>query len=448
MNTKTGDSSPDNLKQIAEDILIQTKHSGASDAEVSISSGQGYSTTVRLGKVESINQQQAKSLDVTVYFGKKMGTASTADFSKKSLHLTIAKACHIANFTNQDRYAGLADPSLMAHNYPDLDLYHPWQITIPQAIELAKKYEEAGLTYAKQITNSEGTTINSKESYNVYANTNNFLGHYPTTLHSVSTSLIAQNKSQMQRDGDYTVSRVPKLLTATKPLGQNAAKLTLRRLGARHIKTQECPVIFEAAIAKSLIGHLLSAASGSHLYNKTSFLSQCLGKQVLAPHLSLDEQPLLPKALGSAAFDNEGVATTAQKIAENGKLVRYLLDSYAGRKLKMQTTGNAGGYYNIFLTTKNKEIDLTTLLQEMNKGLLVIELLGQGINLTTGDYSRGAFGFWVENGHIQYPVEGFTIAGNLKDMLGNIVAMSNDIDKRDTIFTGSLLIPKMHIGGK
>lgn len=401
-----------------------------------------------MGEVESIQQQRGKSLDITAYFGKKLGTASTSDFSKKSIQLTIAKACHIARFTNQDPYSGLADAKLMAYNYPDLNLCHPWDLTIPQAINLAKKYEEAGLSYDNKITNSEGTVINNRESYGIYANTHGFMGCCPATLHSITCNFIAKKKSQMQRDGDYTISRSHKFLAPSKILGQNAAKLTLRRLGARHITTRECPVIFEANLAKSLISHFLSAASGGPLYNKTSFLCDQLGKQVFAKHLSIDEQPLVPGLLGSAAFDHEGVRTKAQSIVEDGKLTRYILGSYAARKLKMQTTGNAGGCYNIFLNTKNKEMDFAALLQEMDTGVLVIELLGQGVNINTGDYSRGAFGFWVEKGEIQYPIESFTIAGNLKDMLRNIVAMSNDVDKRDTIFTGSLLIPKMHVGGK
>lgn len=427
--------------------MRQAKKAGASSSELNITTGSGYVVSVRMGEVENINQYCGKSLDVTVYFGKKSGTASTSDFNKKAIQLTIEKACYIARFTNKDPYSGLAEPALMAYDYPDLGLYHPWSLTIPQAITLAKKYEAAGLNYDRKITNSEGAAISNRESFGIYANSHGFLGCCPTTLHSIACSFIAKQKSQMQRDSDYTIARSHELLTPWKTLGQNAAKLSLRRLGARTIPTGDYPVIFEASIAKSLISHLLGAASGGHLYNKTSFLCNKLGKQVLAKHLSIDEQPLLPGYLGSAAFDNEGVKTKAQSIVEDGILTRYILGSYSARKLKMKTTGNAGGCYNIFLNTKNKKMDFNELLQEMNTGVIVIELLGQGVNITTGDYSRGAFGFWVENGKIKYPIERFTISGNLKDMLKSVVAMSYDIDTRDTIFSGSLLIPKMHIGG-
>lgn len=495
--TKSPSLSESELKQLARDVLKQAQQRGASAAAVGVNLGQGYSVMVRHGKAEHIEYDKGKSLGVTVYFGQRIGGVSTVDFSKEAIALALDKACHIARYTNEDPCAGLADAEFMAHGYKDLDLSHPWPLSIERAIKLAQECEAAGLRHDKRIINSDGATIDSHQSFGIYANTHDFLGCSRTTTHSISYSLIAaeqpeQSRSQdqaqsqaqtqaqaaqtsrraaatgqrrvaspvatapaslsgggkMQRDGDYTVARNPALLTHAKTLGVSAARLALRRLGARQIKTRECPVIFEAPVAKSLIGSLLGAVSGGYLYNKTSFLCDCLGKQVIAPHLSIDERPNIPQALGSSAFDSEGVRTKQQAIINDGVLERYILSSYTARKLNLRTTGNCGGCYNIFVKTANPALNFPALLQEMQEGLVVIELLGSGVNMVTGDYSCGAFGLWVERGIIQHPVDGITISGNLKDMLSNIVAMSDDVDKRGTIFTGSLLVSRMQVGGK
>jgi len=451
--------------QLVNDVLKQAKKLGASSAAVGLSIGTSTEVSVRMEKVEHVEQSCGRSLGIKVYFGQRVGSASTSDFSTEAIRLTIEKACYIARYTNDDPCAGLADAELMARNLPPLDLYHPWSISTVAAIKLARRYEAAGLACDRRIINSDGATVGTGESFGIYANTHGFVGSRLATLHSVSCSFIAAEKNKriklkaksksgaaaiyrkMQRDGDYTTARVAKLLAPVKVLGESAAKFALRRLGARHLKTRECPVIFEAPVAKTVIGSLLSAVSGSNLYNKTSFLCDYLGKQVLAKHLSIDEQPHLLQGLGSAAFDADGVQTKQQLIVADGMLDRYILGSYSARKLKMKTTGNAGGCYNIFVKTSSNEMDFKALLKAMGTGLVVIELLGSGINITTGDFSCGAFGLWVERGEIKYPVDGITIAGNLKEMLLNIVAMSNDIDCRGTLFTGSLLVPRIQVGG-
>lgn len=459
------------MRQLAADILKQAQQQGASSAAVGVNSGSGYSVMVRNGRTEHVENHRGKSLGITVYFGKRVGNASTDDLSQDAVWRTLEKACYIARYTSEDPYAGLAEPELMAYNYQDLDLYHPSSVSIASTIEIAQECEAIGLGYDKRIVNSDGVAVANSQSFGLYANTHGFVGCFRTTSYNMTCNLIAAVKrtlttsvkrankqldarttplrqEQMQRDGDYTVARRRELLISPQELGISAACFTLRRLGARRLTTRECPVIFEAPVAKSLIGTLLSAVSGSNLYNKMSFLCDTLGKEVIAPHLSIDEQPHVMQALGSAAFDGEGVLTKQQPIVNEGILARYILSSYSARKLKMRTTGNAGGCYNIFITTRNKAMDFKELLLTMDTGLVLIELLGHGVNMITGDYSCGAFGFWVEKGIIQYPVEGITIAGNLKDMLRNIIAMSNDTDKRGTIFTGSLLVSSMQVGGE
>lgn len=448
------------LQELAQDLLKQAKLLGASDAEISLGISRGYSVTVRHAQPANVEHNSDKGLSISVYFGKRVGNASTTDFSKEALKLSLEKACYIARYINEDPYAGLADPELMAYNYQNLDLqlFHPWNISIAQAIKIATKCEAAGLAYDKKIIKSDGTVVNNAQSFSLYANTYGFSGYKKTTVHDMSCVLIAAEKAgrgkkyhgkqgKMQRDGDYTLARNPALLLNAKALGESAARLALRRLGARHITTRTCPVIFEAPIAKSLISILLSAVSGGNLYNRTSFLCDCLDKKVIAPHLTIDENPHVPQAIGSSPYDQEGVQNKQQLIVSDGTLVRYILGSYTARKLNMKTTGNAGGCYNIFVKTSNHDLSFADLLKEMQTGLLVTELMGSGVNMVTGDYSCGAFGFWVENGIIQHPVDGITIAGNLKDMLHNIVTMSNDIDKRSVIFTGSLLISNMQVGG-
>jgi PmbA protein len=437
------------LQQIVDDILLKAKKAGASSAESSITINQGFAVQVRMQELENIEHHCDNNLSINVYFGHHIGSATTSDLNPETIKLTLEKACHIAQYTQEDPCIGLADKELMAYQYPELDLYHPWNIDLEQAVALTKECEAAGLQHDKRIVNSEGAAFSTSESFGVHANTHGFSGNYPSSLHSLHCILIAKQQEEMQRDFEYTIARDSKDLKAAKQIGVMAAERTLKRLQARNLPTQDCPIIFTAEMAKSLLGNFVSAISGGNLYHKTTFLLDKLGKQVLNKHITINEEPHLPNGMGSAPFDNEGVLTKPRALVENGVLQGYVLNSYTARKLKMQTTGNAGGIHNLFInsTTSKPDLDLNGLIKQMGKGFLVTELLGQGVNITTGDYSRGAFGFWVENGVIQYPVTGVTIAGNLKDLLLNIVAIGNDIDKRDNIFTGSILLDKMKVAG-
>lgn len=433
------------LQQLASDILKQAKKIGATSAEVDIATGFGFNINVRKGKVENLDFNKGRELGVTLYFKNCKGSAGTSDFSKDAIDLVINKASHIAKFTNEDSCNGLADPKLMAYDYPDLDLYYPWNLSVDESIELAKICEASGFAYDKKIKNSEGSTLNNAQSFSVYANSHGFIGAFPSSFYSLSCSLIAENNNQMQRDLEYTCARDPKDLESPEVIGNKAAKLAIDRLGAKHITTRECPVIFHYQIAKTLLASFIKAISGSNLYYKTTFLQDYLGKQIFPEFINIDERPHLLKGPASAPFDNEGVITKPRFIIQNGVLQGYILNSYFGRKLNLPTTGNAGGIHNLFINTSN--YDLKGLLNLMHNGLLITEILGGTTNLTTGDYSSGAFGFWVENGIIQYPVEGITIAGNLKDMLTNIIAVGNDVDNKNNYHTGSILLEKMIIAG-
>jgi len=443
--TNTLRHNENDLKQTLSFVLDQAKRLGATEAEASISVESGLSTTVRLGVVDTVEFTQDKGLGLTVYIGKKKGTVSTSDLRKDALQTSIEAAFRIAKYTEEDPYAGLADPNLMAKEIPDLDLYHPWAITVEDAIAWSKECEEAALQCDRKITNSEGASFSTHSRVYAYGNSHGFLGAYPTTRHGMSCAVIGQDKDTMQRDYDFTTARDARDLESWKVVGLRAAQRTLRRLSARKIKTTEAPVIIAAEIAGGFIGHFIAAISGGSLYRKSSFLLDSLGKQLFPNFIHIEEAPHLPKALGSAPFDHEGVATTRHDIVRDGILESYVLGSYSARKLGLKTTGNSGGVHNLLVS--HSDLDLQGLLKKMNTGLLVTEMIGQGLNLVTGDYSRGAAGFWVENGEIQYPVEEITIAGNLKDLFAHLVAIGNDVEKRSNILTGSILLDKMMIGG-
>ena len=434
-----------NLKQVVEDILNEAARKGATSAEAGVSATNGTSTTVRLGEVETIEHNNDNGMGISVYFGNRKGSASTTDLSPQALKDTVEKACNIARFTTEDPYNGLANADEMLQSQPDLDLYHPWSISIDDAIELARECEDAALSEDKRITNSEGATVNTAVGFHVYGNSHGFIGTYPSTRHSISCSVIAQEGDDMQRDYWYDTSRVAKDMDSAQAIGRHTAMRTLARLNSRQIKTQTSPVIFKNELAPGLLRSFIGAIRGSALYRKSSFLLDKLGEQVFPEFVTISENPLLPRGLGSAAYDNDGVATRARNIVENGVLQGYVLDAYSSRKLHMPNTGNAGGVRNLTINQSDSSFD--DLLKTMDKGLVVTELMGQGVNPVTGDYSRGAAGFWVENGEIQFPVEEITIAGNLLDMFKSLSVVGNDNDAPGSINTGSWLIDSMTIAG-
>jgi PmbA protein len=433
------------LQNVLQDILVKATQKGASSAEVGTSIDMGFTTVVRMGEVETVEYHRDKAVGVTVYFGQRKGSASTSDLSFKSLEETLEAACSIAKYTSEDPYAGLAEKDLMAWAYPDLDLYHPWDLTVEQSIAMATQCEAVGRGYDKRIMNSEGVSINTSRGIYGYANTHGMLGGYPITRHSISCTLIASESGQMQRDYDYTVARAPLELLSYEEVAKKAAKRALRRLKAQRLPTKKVPVIFVANMARGIIGSFLAAIRGGNLYRKSSFLVNALGKKIFPNHISLKEEPHLKKALGSVPFDQEGVATHPRVLVDEGILQGYVLDSYSARKLGLQTTGNAGGIHNLLMTSSDK--DFHGLLKAMGRGVVITELMGHGVNILTGDYSRGMFGFWVENGEIQFPIEEVTVAGNLRDMLQKIVLVGNDVDIRGAIRTGSIFIEEMTIAG-
>ncbi len=433
------------LADVVEQALAEAQKSGASAAEAGVNINQGLSVTVRLGEVETIEHTRDKGMSVTVYFGSRTGSASTTDFSGRTLRETVRAACTIAKYTAEDDCAGLADPERLAQDIPDLDLHHSWNPGTDRAVELARAAESAARNMDKRIANSEGGSLSTHEGLDVYGNSHGFLGTVAGTRHSLSVSVIAQDESGMQRDYWYTVARDARNMESPESVGQTAARRSLRRLGSRKLSTRQCPVLYEAPLATSLLSHFVGAVRGTSLYRQASFLLDALGKPVFADFVRVHEQPHLKGAQGSAAFDGEGVATQARDLIRDGILQGYVLDSYSARKLKMQTTGNAGGVHN--LTIDPGKEDLAALMKRMHTGLLVTELIGFGVNTVTGDYSRGAAGFWVENGEMQYPVEEITIAGNLKDMFRRFVAVGSDVDTRGNIRSGSILIESMMVAG-
>jgi PmbA protein len=401
---------------------------------------------VRLGDVETIEHHCDQGLGVTVYFGKRKGSASTTDLSAASIKETVGAACSIARYTSEDEYSGLPEQELLATEFPDLDLNHPWDISVDGAIALAVECEDAARNYHEEISNSEGASVDTHQGVRVMGNTLGFLQGYTSTRHSLSCSVLAQRGDSMQRDYWYTVARNAPDLESAVDVGKKAAERTLRRLEARSLSTRQCPVLYCAETASGLLGSFIGAISGGNLYRKSSFLLNALDTRVFPEFVRIHEQPYLMGALGSGTYDGEGVATLTRDIVSGGILQGYVLSTYSARKLGLHSTGNAGGVHN--LTIDPGKLNYQDMLKELHTGLLVTELMGQGVNMVTGDYSRGAAGFWVENGEIQYPVEEITIAGNLKDMLKNIVAVGNDVDYRGNIRTGSLLVERMSIAGE
>ena len=433
------------LKQIAQDVLERAAKGGASACETDVSEDFGQGVTVRRGEVETIEYNRDKGVAVTVYVGKQRGYASTSEFSASALRDTVDAALSIARHTAADECSGLADENQLAREIPDLDLHHPWKLNVEQAIELARSCEAAAFAADKRVSNSEGATVSIQELHFIYANSLGFMSGYPSSRHSIGCAVIAGKNDAMQRDEWYAVARAQNDLEAAESVGHKAGSRSVRRLGARKISTLQVPVLFEAPIAASLIGNFVAAVSGANLYRKSSFLLDSVGKQVFAPLVQIKELPHLKKGLASSAFDDEGVMTRTREVVTNGVLQGYFLGSYSARKLGMQSTGNAGGNHNLLL--QGGELDLAGLLKKMDKGLLITELLGHGVNLVTGDYSRGAAGFWVEHGEIQYPVQEITIAGNLTDMFRGIIAVGKDILIRGSKQCGSILIDNMTVAG-
>jgi PmbA protein len=432
---------PEDLESIIERALEEARTRGASQAEAAVSQDTGLSVGVRLGEVETLEHQRDRSMGITVYFGQRKGSASTADFSPEAVRATVAKACSIARFTAEDASAGLADPELMASSPPNLDLSHPWNISADRAIEIAKSCEAAALAFDPRINNSEGASVGTHQGLHVYGNTHGFVGGYPTTSHTVSCVVLAGKGEDMQRDYWYSSSRDWRELDDPETIGRESARRTIARLERR------APALFVPEIARGLIGHFTAAIRGSSQYRQSSFLLNSVGQRIFPPGFSISERPHILKAAGSAPFDDEGVATKNRELISDGVLTGYILSSYSARKLGLQTTGNAGGAHNLMVAA-NASGGLPAMLERLGTGLLVTELMGQGVNMVTGDYSRGAAGFWVENGAIQYPVAEITIAGNLREMFDGIVAVGDDIDTRGGIRVGSVLLKEMTIAGE
>jgi PmbA protein len=436
----------DAMADVARHALEAARERGASDAEVEVSAAVGQSVTVRRGEVETVEYNRDKGLGITVYVGKRRGNASTSDLSPEAVARTVEAACAIARHTAEDDAAGLPDADrLYRGEPPDLDLFHPWALAVDEAIEIAKRTEAAALAVDRRITNSEGATVSSFDSDFILANTRGFLGGYPGSKASVSCGVVAEDAHGMQRDFWYSTERDPERLESPESVGRAAGERTVRRLGARRIPTTEAPVLFEAGVAGSLLGHFVNAATGASLYRRSSFLLDHLGKAVFSPVVEILEDPFQPGGMASGYFDAEGVATERRKVVEGGVLKGWFLSTYSARKLGLQTTGNAGGNHN--LVVKPGERDLAGLAALMGRGLLVTEMMGQGVNPVTGDYSRGAAGFWVEGGEIRFPVEEVTVAGNLLDMFRGIVAVGRDVLVRGSKETGSILVERMTIAG-
>jgi len=445
--------SQDQLKEIAQDVLRFAKDKGASDAAVEISEGQGLSVTVRKGQIETIEQNKDKGIGVTVYLGRdraiRRGNASTSDFSAQSLKDTVEAAYNIARFTAEDDCAGLPEAELLEQQPRDLQLFHPWALTAEQAVTLAQRAEAAAFAVDKRITNSEGANAYAQQSHFVMANTRGFMGGYPYSRHSLSVSPIAGKGNNMQRDDWYSSDRNPNKLAQPEAIGRYAAERALSRLSARKLDTRKCPVLFEAPLAAGLLGSFVQAVSGGSLYRKSTFLTDSLGTAVFSPDIQILEDPHVPGAVGSSPFDEEGVRTQRREVVRDGIVQGYFLSTYSARKLGMQTTGNAGGSHNLQIVSSTTRAgdDFIAMLRKLDTGLLVTELMGHGVNYVTGDYSRGASGYWVERGVIQYPVEEITIAGNMRDMFKDIAAIGDDVLVRGTKKTGSILISSMTIAG-
>ncbi|MBD9396342.1 metalloprotease PmbA [Pseudomonas sp. PDM11] len=433
------------LQVQVEQILAEAKRQGATACEVAVSVEQGLSTTVRQREVETVEFNRDQGFGITLYVGQRKGSASTSATGEAAIRETVAAALAIAKHASEDESAGLADAALMARDLPDLDLYHAWDITPEQAVERALTCEAAAFDTDARIRNADGTSLGTHQGCRVYGNSHGFIGGYASTRHSLSCVMIAESDGQMQRDYWYDVNRQGNLLADAASIGRRAAQRAVSRLGARPVPTCEVPVLFSAELATGLFGSFLGAISGGALYRKSSFLEGTLGEQLFPSWLNLDERPHIPRAMGSASFDGDGLATYAKPFVEGGRLVSYILSTYSGRKLGMPSTANAGGVHNLFVS--HGEEDQQALIKRMGRGLLVTELMGHGLNMVTGDYSRGAGGYWVENGEIQFAVQEVTIAGNMRDMFRQIVAVGSDLELRSNIRTGSVLIEKMTVAG-
>ncbi len=433
------------LQSLVTLAIEEAKRLGATESEAAVSVDTGLSVTARLGEVETLEYQRDRGMGVTVYRGKQKGSASTADLSARAIRETVAKAFSIAGFTAPDDCAGLPDPDTIARDIPDLDLSHPWNIEPDAARDMAVACEAAAMSMDKRITNSEGASLSSHQGLRVYGNSLGFIGGYPSTMHSLSCVVIAQDQGEMQRDYWYSSVRDWRDLEDGEQIGKTAAKRALRRLNARKPTTTSAPVLYVPELARGLIGHFLGAIRGGSQYRRASFLLDAAGQQVFPDWMNLSERPHIPKALGSAPFDSEGCATRDRELVSGGVLNGYVLGTYSARKLGLKTTGNAGGVHNLIVGHGPDDFD--ALLRKMGRGLVVTELMGQGVNGVTGDYSRGAAGFWVENGAIACPVHEITIAGNLKEMLRQIVAVGSDVDARGSVRTGSILVERMTIAG-
>lgn len=433
------------LQEQVEQILAEAKRQGASACEVAVSLEQGLSTSVRQREVETVEFNRDRGFGITLYAGQRKGSASTSASGPEAIRETVAAALAIAKHTSEDESSGLADKALMAKDVQDFDLFHAWDITPEQAIELALTCEAAAFDADARIKNADGTTLSTHQGCRVYGNSHGFIGGYASTRHSLSCVMIAEANGQMQRDYWYDVNRQGDLLADPASIGLRAAQRAASRLGARPVPTCEVPVLFSAELAGGLFGSFLGAISGGNLYRKSSFLEGAIGQKLFPEWLTIDERPHLMRAMGSSSFDGDGLATYAKPFVEKGELVSYVLGTYAGRKLGLPSTANAGGVHNLFVTHGDE--DQAALLRRMGRGLLVTELMGHGLNMVTGDYSRGAAGFWVENGEIQFAVQEVTIAGNMRDMFKQIVAVGNDLELRSNIRTGSVLIERMTVAG-
>ena len=435
----------ESLKAVAAQAVALARRHGSDQAEVGVSYEEGLSVSVRMGELESVERQRDRGLAITVYRDKRKGSASTTDFSATSIEETVRKAVSIGSFTTADEYAGLADAELMAKDLRPLDLYFPWEVDVDQATDLALRSENAARSLDARIANSEGATVSSGVGQRVYANSHGFVGSYPTSTHSMSCSVLAKAGESLERDYWYTVSRHPDDMETPEEVGQEAARRAVQRLDARTLSTRKVPVLYPAELAKGLFGHLIAAVRGTAQYRRASFLLDAVGEQVLPSFIDIEEDPWIPRALASAPFDAEGVQTRQRRLVDGGVLQGYVLSSYSARRLGLETTGNAGGVHNLLV--KPTAGTLRDLIKDCDEAFVVGELLGQGVNTVTGDYSRGAAGFWVERGEIVHPVHEVTIAGNLKDLFHEIQAVGSDIDPRGTVRCGAVRVDGLTLAG-
>lgn len=434
------------LESTVTEAVDLARRLGADQAEAGISHEEGFSVTVRMGELESVERQRDRGLSVTVYRGGRKGSASTVDYSPDAVGQTVRKAMSIAEFTAEDEFAGLAEAERMAGDLPDLDLYRPWEIDIAEAEKLALRAEDAARGADERITNSEGATVSTGGGVRAYANSHGFCAGFPASSHTLSCSVVAARDDSLERDYWYTTARVPDELDPPESVGETAASRTVRRLGARQLSTRTVPVVFPADLARGLFAHLVSAITGTSQYRRASFLLDAAGERIFPDFMEIREDPFIPRAMASAAYDSEGVATQRRTLVENGVLGGYVLSSYSARRLGLQTTGNAGGVRNLIVTPNAGPLE--SLLAECPQAFLVGELLGQGVNTVTGDYSRGAAGFWVEDGAIVHPVHEVTLAGNLKDIFMNIRKAGSDVDTRSGIRSGSVLVEGFTVAGQ